>query len=108
MVEQKRIEVYVRVEQSDRLLAHVIAHEIGHAVDVTLNDGPERRLWQDARNIASSPWWPGDGATDFRTGAGDFAESFAAWQVGTEDFRSELGGPPNAEQLNLLIALSSD
>lgn len=106
MVTEKRIEIYVRAEQSEGLLAHVIAHEIGHAVDVALNDGPDRRRWQEARGVQSSPWWPGDGTTDFSTGAGDFAESFAAWQVGTESFRSKLAGPPDATQIALLIELS--
>jgi hypothetical protein len=108
LVPEQRIEIYVRPEQSPRLLAHVIAHELGHAVDVSLNDGPDRRRWEDQRGFGSSPWWPGTGATDFSTGAGDFAESFAAWQVGEQDFRSNLGGPPDRADIELLAELSSD
>ena len=105
-VDRKTIEIFVRENQTSDLLAHVIAHEMGHAVDVTLNDSDERQRWQDSRGIGDAPWWPGDGATDFSTGAGDFAESFAAWQVGSGNFRSKLSGAPNAGQLDLMAELS--
>lgn len=108
IVPEKRIEIYVREDQSTTFLAHVLAHELGHAVDVTLNTGPDRRSWEAVRGIDSDPWWPGSGATDFSTGAGDFAESFAAWQVGTQSFRSKLAGAPSAEQIELLAELSAD
>ncbi len=105
MVDENRIEVYVRSDQSDALLAHVVAHEIGHALDVTLNDGDDRRRWQEARGISDAPWWPSPAATDFSTGAGDFAESFAHWQVGGTSFRSNLGPTPNDAQRALLAEL---
>ena len=106
-VESKTIEVYVRDDQSAALLAHVIAHEMGHAVDVALNDGADRERWQQVRGIESAQWWPGNGTTDFSTGAGDFAESFAAWQVGGGNFRSQLASEPDAGQLALLSELSA-
>jgi hypothetical protein len=107
-VQEKRIEIYVRDDMSDPLLAHVIAHEVGHAVDVTRNDGDDRRRWQQLRDIEDKPWWPGSGATDFSTGAGDFAESFAAWQVGSTAFRSNLGAPPDIAATALLDELAND
>ncbi len=107
LVPEKRIEVYVRDTQTEELLAHVIAHELGHAVDVTLNNGPDRRAWAEARGTGSSPWWPGNGTSDFSTGAGDFAESFAAWQVGSGSFRSTLADPPTTAQIDLLAQLSA-
>lgn len=107
LVPEKRIEVYVRDSQPEALLAHVIAHELGHAIDVTLNDGPDRRAWEEARGTGSSPWWPGNGTTDFSTGAGDFAESFAAWQVGSGSFRSTLADPPTDAQIELLARLAA-
>jgi hypothetical protein len=107
LVDEQRIEIYVRTSQSDALLAHVIAHEMGHAVDVTQNSGEDRRRWQEARGISSAPWWPGSGAADFSTGAGDFAESFASWQVGTENFRSTLAGTPTERQLALMAELAA-
>lgn len=105
--QEMRIEIFVRADQTEEMLQHVIAHELGHAVDVTLNDGDDRRRWQEARGIEDKDWWPGSGATDFATGAGDFAESFAAWQVGPEDFRSELGDAPSVRSLDLLALLAS-
>ncbi|MDH3295747.1 MAG: hypothetical protein OER95_15625 [Acidimicrobiia bacterium] len=106
LVDDKRIEVYVRNDQSQDLLVHIVAHEIGHAVDVTLNDGPDRRRWQDIRGIGADPWWPDAAASDFRTGAGDFAESFAYWQTGSANYRSKLGPPPNEAQLQLMAELA--
>jgi len=108
LVPERKIEIYVRPDQSPAMVRHVIAHELGHAVDVTLNDGPDRRRWEEARGLSSSPWWPDSGAADFRTGAGDFAESFAAWQVGPSGFRSELAPPPDGAQIELLAELSAN
>ncbi|MEM9562255.1 MAG: hypothetical protein AAGA93_06550 [Actinomycetota bacterium] len=107
MVPERRIEIYVRADQSPGMVAHVVAHELGHAVDVTLNSGPERRRWSELRGIGSAPWWPESGANDFATGAGDFAESFAAWQVGPAGFRSTLADPPNGAEIELLAELSA-
>ncbi|MBT8241431.1 MAG: hypothetical protein KJN63_09415 [Acidimicrobiia bacterium] len=104
-VREKRIEIYVRNQMSDSLLAHVIAHEMGHAIDVTDNNGDDRRRWQRLRGIEDNPWWPSSGATDFSTGAGDFAESFAAWQLGNASFRSKLGPPPDTEARALMSEL---
>ncbi len=67
---------------------------------------PSRR-WLDLRGIDSAPWWPDNRAADFATGAGDFAESFAAWQVGDASFRSELGEPPSDAELLLLEQLAA-
>ncbi|MEM8924948.1 MAG: hypothetical protein AAGD35_15695 [Actinomycetota bacterium] len=106
LTREQHIDIYVRADQSHELLAHVIAHEIGHAIDVSLNSGDDRRRWQASRGIEDAPWWPDNRASDFATGAGDFAESFAAWQVGPESFRSDLGGAPNAAQIQLLDELS--
>ncbi len=105
LTEERVIEINVRPDQPADLLVHVIAHELGHALDVTYNDGDDRRRWQEARGIDDAPWWPGSRAADFATGAGDFAESFAAWQVGPGEFRSELGEPPTGPQLDLLAEL---
>ncbi len=104
---EHHIQIFVRSSMSDSLLRHVIAHEIGHAVDVSLNSADDRNRWIEARGIQGAPWWPGDGATDFSTGAGDFAESFAAWQVGSGNFRSNLAGAPNGDQLALMASLAS-
>lgn len=103
---EHRIEIFVRDSISDSLLRHVIAHEIGHAVDVSLNSSDDRTRWQKARDIGGSPWWPGNGVSDYSTGAGDFAESFAAWQVGSGNFRSKIGSAPTGDQMALLAELA--
>jgi hypothetical protein len=106
LTDEQQIEIYVRPDQSDALLAHVLAHELGHAVDVALNDGDDREAWREARGMAEQPWWPDDRAADFATGAGDFAECFAAAMLGPGSFRSEVGGPPSSEQVALILLLA--
>ncbi len=105
--EQQVIEVYVR--SSDRVdgLAHVIAHEMGHAIDVSRLGDLQHRLWYQARGIpASVPWFPGgSGARDYATGAGDWAESFARWQTGV-GWYSELGPPPDVAQTAVMAELA--
>ncbi len=104
---EQRIEVFIRPGDTATTVARVLAHELGHAVDVAHNDGDERRQWLAQRGADDdSPWWPHSGAADFETGAGDFAEVFAAWQVGTDDFRSRLAGPPTTDDLQLISRLS--
>ncbi len=88
---EQRIEVFVRGSDGSDRVARVLAHELGHAIDVTLNSPDDRRDWLTERGMEQdTAWWPGSGRPDFETGAGDFAEVFAASQVGEEDFRSKL------------------
>jgi len=98
----RRIEVYVGPcsRESDAVLTHTIAHEIGHAVDYTLGDPGRRARWQRARGIpAGTPWFDCSACTDYHTPAGDFAETFAYWQAGPSGFRSTMAGPPTPAQL---------
>ncbi len=104
---EQRIQIFIRPSTTTANLPRVIAHELGHAVDVTLNDAEDRRRWIELRGF-TAPWWPDSGAADFATGAGDFAESFAIWQAPTSDFRSEIGDPPDAEAFELMAELSTD
>lgn len=104
---QHRIEVYVRScsRMTTAYLAETIAHEIGHAVDFTRGTDAWHRKWQVARHISLSiPWYGAPYATDFSTPAGDFAETFGAWQVPDGPNDSKWGRPSRA-QLILLIPL---
>ncbi len=103
---EHRIEIFVRSDSTAASLERVLAHEIGHAIDVSLNDTGERERWQSVRGIEDDPWWPDSGAADFETGAGDFAESFAYLLSGDEDdFKARLAAPPDETALALLEEL---
>lgn len=98
-LDERRIEMFVRDcgTQSDELLRHVMAHELGHAYDTVRNDAAVRAAWQATRGIpASTPWYGCSGCTDFATPAGDFAEVYAQWARGASTNRSQLAGdvPP--------------
>lgn len=105
--DQHVIEVYVRSDDRPDGLSHVIAHEMGHAVDVSRLGPVQHELWMRARGIPDSvPWFPGaSSARDYATGAGDWAESFASWQSGV-GWYSELGPPPDAVQVALMAQLA--
>ncbi len=95
-----RIEVFVSDDLSIDELAHVLAHEIGHAVDVRLNSPDDRRRWLEARGVAPSTlWWAGPAASDFSSGSGDFAECFAWWQVGSRSESRLAGSCAGTERL---------
>lgn len=101
---EKRIEIYVRSGDSTWQIARVIAHELGHAVDLTHNSVGDRETWRTQRDIADLPWWPTSGGSDFASGAGDFAECFATWQVGAASLST--AGPCSQADLDLLASLS--
>lgn len=106
IVAQRRIEIGIRDSWSLDHFRHVVAHEIGHAVDVTLLDDGARRDWAESRRSPGLEWWPGsDGVTDFDSGAGDFAESFAWTMLGGGEWFSVVAPPPDAEQQDLLRRL---
>ena len=100
---ERRIRMYVRREHSARLLAFSIAHEVGHALDFSSGTAESRARWLELRGIAPGTEWFGcEGCADLDTPAGDFAEVFAAWQVGFVDFRSRIAPRPSPEQMRLL------
>ncbi|MBT8240404.1 MAG: hypothetical protein KJN63_04190 [Acidimicrobiia bacterium] len=104
---ERRIEVFVADDDGSERVARVLAHELGHAVDVTLNDSSDRRAWLAERQLdPDAPWWPGDGRPDFETGAGDFAEVFAASQIGEKDFKSKLNLQIDQSDYDLMARLS--
>jgi hypothetical protein len=102
---QHRIEVYARQNDDVHLLAYDIAHELGHAIDLTYNTAETRKNWLKARGIdPSTPWFGCDGCTDFETPAGDFAETFALLLLGPKDFRGRIAPPPTAQQTSALYS----
>lgn len=103
-----RIEMYVRPNETPTRLAYMLAHELGHIVDWRLNTPARRQAWRAARGIPASVSWFGNafaGGDDLATPAGDFAETFAYWQIGPVDYKSRVGPPPTPEQLAALVPL---
>ena len=105
--DRRLIEIYVRSGDAPDELAHVVAHELGHAVDVSRLDDADRQVWKATRGVpAGVAWFPsGSGVPDYSTPAGDWAESFAHWQVGSGWF-SKVGPPPDAAQIAVLVRLA--
>jgi hypothetical protein len=96
------ITVYVRSTDTARIVAVNIAHELGHLIDYRHLNDQDRAEWLQARGRTDAPWWTCDYCTDYRFGSGDFAETFAGWQVGPVDYRSELAPYPSPEQMQQL------
>ena len=100
---EHRIEVYARPLDGARRIAYDIAHELGHAIDMTLNNAETRRNWMALRGIdPATPWFGCDRCTDFNTPAGDFAETFALMLLGPGNFHGRIAPAPTEEQLQLL------
>ncbi|MCB0995773.1 MAG: hypothetical protein KDB21_11815 [Acidimicrobiales bacterium] len=76
-VPNRTITIHVRPTDTPSDLAGVLAHELGHAIDVTYFDDGDRARWLDARGL-DVEWWVDSGTSDFHAGAGDFAEAVAA------------------------------
>lgn len=101
------VEVFVRdcARQSDQLLRHVMAHELGHAFDTARMTDATRTAWKAARGIpASTPWYGCSGCADFASPAGDFAEVYAQWLRGASSNRSQLAGDVAPAALPALAA----
>ena len=106
-LQEQRIDMYVRscAKQSDDLLRHVMAHELGHAWDTTHLTDSRRSAYQAARGIpAPTDWYGCSGCTDFATPAGDFAEVYAQWARGASSNRSQLAGDASPAELAALAA----
>lgn len=106
-LQERRIEMFVRGcgTQSDELLRHVMAHELGHAYDTVRMNAATRRAYQLARGIPlSTPWYGCSSCADFATPAGDFAEVYAQWARGASSNRSQLAGDVPAGRLAALAS----
>jgi hypothetical protein len=96
------ITVYVRSTDTPTLVAVSIAHELGHLIDYRYLTDNDRQQWLQERGRSGLAWWTCDSCNDYRVGSGDFAETFAAWEVSAIDYRSEVGPMPGADQLQSL------
>ncbi|PLS76021.1 MAG: hypothetical protein CYG61_03995 [Actinobacteria bacterium] len=102
----RRIEVYVSSSDTHRELVFTLAHEIGHAVDLTFGTALRRSEYRRIRGLEEgTDWFPCWRCSDFAAPAGDFAETFAYWLLGPGSFRSRLAPPPSKPQLDQLAPL---
>jgi len=97
-VSTKKIEIYINPGESPESVSEILAHELGHAIDVTYLESKQRNQWLAARNMPST-WWPGNGLSDFHVGAGDFAEAVA--QILTDSKSNSRHGDFTPEQIEL-------
>jgi hypothetical protein len=99
----RRIEIYARPTDDSRLLAYDIAHELGHAIDMSFNTEETRRKWMELRGIdPETPWFGCSRCSDYNTPAGDFAETFALLLFGSKNFSGRIAPAPTAGQLAVL------
>lgn len=99
------IEIYVRPDQSPAHLSHVVAHELGHAIDLRWLDDADRARYRELRALDDRGWYACGYCTDFDTPAGDFAEVFATALVGARHFSSNLAAAPDPGELRQLRRL---
>jgi hypothetical protein len=98
----ERITIYLRPSQSTGDIAHVLGHEIAHAVDFTMTTDTERAEYRRIRGLDDRPWYPTCGlCPDYTSPVGDWAETFAYWLLGGT-FNSQLAGRPSPAQLAAL------
>ncbi len=103
---RKTVTIWVRRKQSDLILAHTIAHELGHVLDFTHGSDAKHAAYLTLRGLNPlADWYGCNGCTDYRTPAGDWAEVFAYWLAGPGDFRSEMGPPPGPAQMKAIAQL---
>ena len=96
--QDQRITIWVRPDQSIGQIRHVVAHEIGHALDVTYFDETIRVRWMVARGFAADDaWWPESGENDYASPAGDLAETMATWVNGPHHWAGTGEAPTGAD-----------
>jgi hypothetical protein len=104
-MEKQRIDIWIRQGQTPQEVAATFVHEFAHAFDRLYLTPDLRAQWLAARGLSTTtPWYPPcRGCSDYRFGAGDFAES-VSWtlQGSVMKFRSRLGPPPNISQKALI------
>lgn len=103
---ERRIRVYVTQVMGILDIAMIIAHEFGHALDVTYLDNDDRNAWLMMRGLPGRHiWWAGKGETDYHVGSGDWAESVAKVTVPQIDGYATIGGSLSTQQFRFLRRL---
>jgi hypothetical protein len=104
-IEKQSIDIWIRQNETQHEVASALLHEIAHAFDHLYLSPDMRAQWLAARGLAiDTPWYPPcGGCSDYRSGAGDFAES-VSWTLegSVMKFRSRLGPPPSTSQQALI------
>jgi hypothetical protein len=90
----RTITLYVSPHDAPSLVAHDLGHELGHAYDATRLSAAQRAAYLRARGVPGGAWTPRAQASDYRSGAGDFAEVFALCQAASPIYRSRLAARP--------------
>jgi len=90
----RTITLFVAPDDAPSAVAHDLGHEMGHAFDATRVTDAQRETYLRARGVPRATWFPGSGASDLRSGAGDFAEVFALCHSVSPVFRSRLAARP--------------
>jgi len=90
----RTITLFVGPRDATYVVAHDLAHELGHAYDATRMSAGQRAAYLRARGVPGAAWAPDAGASDYRSGAGDFAEVFALCQAASPVYRSRLAPRP--------------
>lgn len=101
----RTITVYIGDTDDPVEVAGVLAHEVGHAIDVTYLDDAARTEWLAARGLDVA-WWPESGGADFSVGAGDFAEAVAV--IIADSPSDATAGDFTPAQLDLVRSLLPD
>ncbi|MEY2535136.1 MAG: hypothetical protein QOF29_3046 [bacterium] len=90
----KTITLFVAPHAAVHQVAHDLAHELAHAFDAERLSTAERAAYLRGRGATGASWWPGGEASDYRSGAGDFAEVFALCHAVSPEYRSRLAARP--------------
>jgi hypothetical protein len=90
----RTITLFVSPNDTPNVVAHDLGHELGHAYDARMLTAAQRAAYLRARGAPSAPWFPGARASDYRSGAGDFAEVFALCHAASPVYRSRLVDRP--------------
>jgi hypothetical protein len=90
----RTVTLFVAPHAAAHRVAHDLAHELGHAADASRLSAAQRAEYLRKRGVSRADWWPGDDVSDYRSGAGDFAEVFALCHAASPEFRSRLAGRP--------------